>query len=333
MLELLTPRGLRVSVPQTEAEDPSPRFNVEDATSLRTYYADNGYAVVRGLVSIDACKKIRELWSAEVKPSQSFIYRQATAKAERHTFNANGWVMNPILNLQSVCPREFPNFRRYAVENILTSDGLSAGFSALLEEQPKVVQSMYFEGNAATWEHQDSYYLDSERVGSMVAAWVALEDIDAEAGRFFVCPKSHLLDLGKQNSQNNIADHHEDYIQSVVHKVRELGLEIRAPALKAGDVLFWNSWTIHGSLDSQSETHSRASITCHAIPVSHRFMQLQARIVPTPTELVNDVAVYRPKDLRVARNRAILAFESRLPSIFYFAKRLAVKAMVAARNG
>ena len=333
MLELLTPRGLRVSVPQTQGEDPSPRYDVEDASSLRKYFADNGYAVVSSLVSVDACNKIRTLWSKEVKPSQSFIYRQATAKAERHKFNANGWVMNPILNLQSVCPREFPYFRQFAVENILTSDGLSAGFSTLLRERPKIVQSMYFEGNSATWEHQDSYYLDSERVGSMVAAWVALEDIDAEAGRFFVCPKSHLLNLGKQNSQNNIADHHEDYIQSVVQKVRELGLEIRAPALKAGDVLFWNSWTIHGSLDSQSATHSRASITCHAIPASHRFMQLQARIVPTPFELVNDVAVYRPKDLGVARNRAIFAFESRFPSIFYFAKRMAVKTLVAVKNG
>ena len=33
---------------------------------------------------------------------------------------------------------------------------------------------MYFEGNSATWEHQDSYYLDDEDTGSMLACWIAL---------------------------------------------------------------------------------------------------------------------------------------------------------------
>ena len=36
---------------------------------------------------------------------------------------------------------------------------------------------MYFEGNSATWEHQDTYYLDSEKVGCMIAGWIALENI------------------------------------------------------------------------------------------------------------------------------------------------------------
>ena len=47
-----------------------------------------------------------------------------------------------------------------------------------------IVQSMYFEGNSVTWEHQDSYYLDDEIVGNMIAGWVALENIKANAGRF-----------------------------------------------------------------------------------------------------------------------------------------------------
>ena len=44
-------------------------------------------------------------------------------------------------------------------------------------ERPKFVQSMNFEGNSATWEHQDSYYLDDEKTGKMIAGWLALEDI------------------------------------------------------------------------------------------------------------------------------------------------------------
>ena len=40
----------------------------------------------------------------------------------------------------------------------------------------------------------------------MIAGWIALEDIDADAGRFFVCPKSHLEDFSKMNDKNIITD-------------------------------------------------------------------------------------------------------------------------------
>ena len=187
---------------------------------------------------------------------------------------------------------------------------------------------MYFEGNSATWEHQDTYYLNSENVGSMAAVWIAIEDIDARAGRFFVCPGSHKIDLGKQGLNNNIADHHEDYIQSVVARIRELGLEIRAPRLKKGDVLFWNSWTMHGSLNSEDTEHSRSSITCHAIPDSHRFLQFQNRIMPLDLDTVNGVRIHRPKNLARLSNRFIFSLETHFPTAFYAFKKLAIKTIL-----
>jgi len=332
MIEQRTPRGLGVSVPETRGEDPSPGFAPDDAANIAAYYRENGYVIVRGLVPAHDCRQIRALWEREVKPSREFIYRQATARAERHTFNAQGWVMNPILNLQSVDPRCYPEFRSYATRNILTGPGLTSGFRTLLGEQPKIVQSMYFEGNSATWEHQDSYYLDSEHVGAMAAAWIALEDIAATAGRFFICPGSHRVDLGRQNSANNIADNHDVYIRAVVRKIEELCLPIRAPFLERGDVLFWNSWTIHGSLNSQDSRHARSSITCHAIPESHRFLQLQSRVMDLNPARVNGVGVSRPKDLARLRNRVVFYFETHHPELFYRVKKAAVRMQVRLRT-
>ncbi len=325
MIELRTPRGLKVNVPESADEDPSPRFTLTDATAIRQYYADHGYVVLRDLIATRDCHNIRGLWDREVKTSREFIYRQATAKAERHVFNAQGWVMNPILNLQSVDPSRYPRFRDYATDRILTAGPLTRAFELLLGERPKIVQSMYFEGNSATWEHQDSYYLDSEKIGSMAGAWIALEDIAAGAGRFFICPQSHRLDLGRQGFHNNIVDNHELYIGSVVKKVEELGLPIRAPRLCQGDVLFWNSWTIHGSLDSQDARHSRSSITCHAIPESHRFLQHQSRVLRLHLSAVNGIQVHRPKDLARPLNRLVFYFETRHPRAFYRAKNAGIR--------
>jgi phytanoyl-CoA hydroxylase len=328
VIQLNTPRGLAVSVPETEAEDPSPKFDPSDLAGIKAYYEENGYAIVRGLFSAAQCDEMRRLWNSEVKPFAGFMYRQATAKAERHVTNADGWIMNPILNLQSVDPVRFPNFRKAATEQILSSPELGRVFAGVLGDRPKVVQSMYFEGNSATWEHQDSYYLDSESVGEMTAGWLALEDIAARAGRFFICPRSHRIKLDDHSLYNNIAENHEGYIASVVQKVRDEKLEIRAPVLNKGDVLLWNAWTIHGSLDSQDAERSRSSITCHVIPAGKKFLQLQTRVLDVPTDRINDVEIFRPKDLSRPRNRLVLFMESYFPGPFYWLKKQAILLML-----
>jgi phytanoyl-CoA hydroxylase len=328
MLQLTTPRGLPVDVPESLAEDPSPRFHASESERIKAYYGENGYVIVQGLLSPQICDTQRRLWEAEVKPFGGFVYRQATAKAERHVLNQNGWVMNPILNLQSLDPRRFARFRAHATESVLAAPPLAAVFRVLLADTPKIVQSMYFEGNSATWEHQDSYYLDSEQVGEMAAAWIAIEDIAARAGRFFICPGSHRIKLAEHGFENNIAEHHDVYIESVVAKIRELQLEIRAPALAKGDVLFWNALTIHGSLKTQDPRYSRSSVTCHAIPSSRRFLSMQTRLLNVPTDRVNDTEIYRPKDLNALRNRLIFRIESNFPKLFYWAKRNAIKQLM-----
>lgn len=324
MIKLETPRGLPVNVPENSSEDISPKFNITDSQEIVRYYQENGYVVIKGLISASDCDQARSLWNSQIKPYKGFIYRQATAKAEKHVFNGNGWVMNPILNLQSLDPAHFKEFREHTTKQFLASTPLKTAFTMLLSSTPRIVQSMYFEGNSATWEHQDSYYLDSETSGEMAAAWVAVEDISAKAGRFFICPKSHKIKLDDHSLYNNIAENHEGYILSVVEKIRRENLEIRAPALEKGDVLFWNSWTIHGSLNSQDSMHSRSSITCHAIPKGKRMRQYQTRLIDVSTDELNGVEIHRRKDLSQLRNKAILFFESTFPTAFYWTKKQAI---------
>ncbi len=329
MIELTTPRGLPVNVPETIEEDPSPRFTVSQASRAIDYYHEHGYVILSGVLAGEHCDRIRALWEQEVKPNPGFMYRQATAKAEKHVKNNQGWIMNPILNLQSVDPVQFPQFRDYATTKVLANQNLTGFFGELFGEQPLIVQSMYFEGNSATWEHQDSYYLDSEQVGTMSAAWIAIEDIEATAGRFFICPGSHKIRMTEHSTANSIADHHDDYILSVVQEIQQRQLDIRAPYLRKGDVLFWNSLTIHGSLNSQDLNHSRSSITCHVIPKSHKFLQLQTRIMALPSDDMGSVAVFRPKDLARLKNRLILSIEGNFPALFYWLKRQAIRYVVS----
>jgi phytanoyl-CoA hydroxylase len=327
MISLKTPNGLPVEVPETSSEDVSTKFTLEQKQEAREYYEAHGYVIFKGVIGKNICKAVRDAWDAEVKPSNKFIYRQATAKAELNILNNNGWVMNPILNLQSLNPKYYGKLREFAVSDVLGSNNMQACFETLLNEKPKVVQSMYFEGNSATWEHQDTYYLDAENLGDMAAAWVALEDISAKAGRFFICPGSHKIEIEKQNEETNIADNHSVYIKKIVGIMKERNMEIRAPLLEAGDVLFWHAWTMHGSLKSEDVT-SRSSITMHAIPASQRFHQLQTRIFEVPTDDLNGTKIWRPKDQAKMKNRLIMFVESHFPGPFYALKKAAIRTLV-----
>ena len=95
----------------------------------------------------------------------------------------------------------------------------------------------------------------------MSAGWLALEEIKADAGRFFICSNSHKTDVIKQDVANNVVDYHKEYVLKIVSLIKSKNLVVKAPYMGVGDFLLWNSRTIHGSLNSQSNKFSRSSIT------------------------------------------------------------------------
>ena len=251
--------GEKLAVPVSRADDFA-YFLPSEIDAIKSYYLEYGYVVVRELVSVPALNAANALFDAEILPSKRFIYRQATANPERHVWTPNGFMLNSLLNLQSLDPRHFGGFRQ-AAQEVLTDAGLQGIVKGMFREPGKLVQSMYFHGNPVTWPHQDTYYLDSEHLGSMSAAWIAAEEIAPGAGRFFVYPGSHKIDMQKNGGDFDIAFHHDRYKQLVKNVIKDQGLRCRAPALAMGDALFWNAATIHGSLPPSQPYRSRRSET------------------------------------------------------------------------
>ena len=91
---------------------------------------------------------------------------------------------------------------------------------------------------------------------------------------------------------------------------------------------FDNFWTIHGSINSQNTNHSRSSITMHAIPESHKFLQFHTRKMDLQTEDLGNSTVYRPKDQSKLMNRLILKIESNFPTLFYWLKKKVIKFLI-----
>ena len=328
MFDIQGPAGEMLSIPTDRTEDQA-YFTPDQTREAREYLAEYGYTVIRGLVPKGMCQAANLTVRDELAAYRGYLYRQTTANPELHVFNDRGFLMNPIQNVQDVPSAQLGRFRSTTLD-ILTHANVQRLLETLFDEPGKLVQSMYFQGNTATWAHQDTYYLDSEDIGTMVAGWFALEDIKPGAGRFFVYPKSHLIDMTRNGGDFDYAFNHDRYKKLVIDLINRLELKCSAPALEQGDALFWNAKTIHGSLETRQSEYSRASLTAHYIPESARFLQFQSRIKPLHLREYNGMQVNHPKSLDSVSKRMILNIETSFPRSFRFAKKVAVKFVTSA---
>lgn len=127
-------------------------------------------------------------------------------------------------------------------------------------------QSMfYFKPPSARGQalHQDNLSLQTHPE-TCIAAWIAVDDCDAENGGLVVVPGSHLHDLVCPEEANM----DESFTNAVV-AVPE-GLTLVQTEMKAGDVLFFNGNLVHGSKPNTSTHRFRRSLIFHYVPRSSR---------------------------------------------------------------
>jgi phytanoyl-CoA hydroxylase len=124
---------------------------------------------------------------------------------------------------------------------------------------------MLFDRSVGTIDHQDSWYLDTQPYGHLVAGWFSLEDIHPDSGPFFVYPGSHNLPRLSKASHPT----HEAFLAEIKRMVAASGLEKKQALLKKGDVLFWHPSLVHGADSVRDERYSRKSLTSHYYPVGY----------------------------------------------------------------
>jgi phytanoyl-CoA hydroxylase len=233
--------------------------------SSQEYYETNGYYVYRNLVSPEKIDRLVDSYKENILPSADTFFRQTTSRYEVNKLNQHGFVKQSFLDIHDY--RKFPDFSNLA-KDIYSSLEMHTALAELTGfESFNLMQTMLFDANTQTQPHQDCWYLDTVPNGHLLAVWIALEDIDERAGRFFVVPKSNTLDF--QSDTPGLT--HEDWIARIKEHVTTHPDEVYAPALNKGDVLFWNSHTIHGSLPTVDSRFSRKSLTAHYMPSQFEF--------------------------------------------------------------
>ncbi len=269
------------------------------------YYRTHGYAVVRDLVPKSQIRDLLTLYERDIVPSRHPFFRQSSNAYEANEVTVHGFVRQSFLDIHDY--REFAEFSHEA-RDIFCSDAMMSALRRVAGfDRFALMQTMLFDSNTETPGHQDWYYLDTVPSGNLIAAWIALENIDERAGRFYVLPGSHNRDFGAKSPGRT----HAQWLAVIRDYIDSHREQISVPALRAGDVLFWNSRTVHGSLATQDESYSRKSLTAHYLPGGFEFGNLFATKANIPYKDHLGIRYYRNQPDFSRWNRVKFAIKTR----------------------
>lgn len=247
------------------------KFSINDGEKIKNYYETWGYVVVENVLSITKISKFINQYE-KIKRNPLFLYySQSIHLPIRPTITPEGFVEESMSNPTFL--KLFPRFSR-TILDCLIDQNVSALLTTLSgSPDHKMWQNMFFDKSTGTIEHQDHYYLDTDPPGHLIGVWYALEDIQEEAGCFFVIPGSHKgqvmeaanASINTYTLEERFPDH-DSMKKEIVNLIKNGKYEYKAFPLAKGDVLFWHPYTIHGSYSNQNPQFSRKSFTAHFYP-------------------------------------------------------------------
>ncbi len=168
---------------------------------------------------------------------------------------------NKLLNLWQQIP---------AVNKIANNPVLLDLLKRLQGGNPALFQSINFLTGSQQQTHSDSIHMSTFPEGGLWGLWIALEDIEADAGPLHYYPKSHLLPyisneaVGLKPNRFWIAEDaykkYEAHINKVIQQA-DFKKEIFLP--KKGDLLIWHANLLHGGEPQINPEATRKSMVLH----------------------------------------------------------------------
>lgn len=212
-------------------------------------YHDEGLLVVKRLIPKDEITRIRKEFTDHVEAHEKLVWIVDGRQVDAHIPDDDILKRYPRYSM----PHRHEGMIPGQTARRLITDSRIFDIAENLIGPTYAAQSMfYFKPPTARGQalHQDNFFLQSHPE-TCLAAWIAVDDADAENGALEVVPGSHIYDIACP----------EDADPALSFASQGLRLPPNAnkiqSELDAGDVLFFHGSLIHGSLPNNSSDRFR----------------------------------------------------------------------------
>jgi len=251
-------------------------INEEEAANLRKFAAD-GYFITRidlpETMANEIDGDVDRLWR-EKPPTLAFAYDSPPKRFSESNEPQHRKPRYRIheLHTASAAARHLvlhPLLHRYA--------------SIILGETAVATQSLYFEYGSQQALHRDSTVVPTPEFGRLVAAWIALEDINAESGPLAYVPGSQRFPFYEfrpgefvYNPVVHTAADVEKAMNFYSNELKRSKLPVRHFLARRGEVLVWHSALMHGGAEPITPERTRKSLVVHYSALQHHPTRLCA---------------------------------------------------------
>lgn len=155
--------------------------------------------------------------------------------------------------------------RDQAMREVVMSPRLGAVLRELMQDDPVICNSLSVDYGTQQADHLDTLFMTPQTPGSLIAAWVALEDVRADAGPLRYYPESNhiepyrFMDGGYHVRQQEMPFWTE-YMATEVERHGLVGTTFLA---KRGDLFVWDAWLLHGGSAIRTPGLTRRSLITH----------------------------------------------------------------------
>ena len=189
--------------------------------------------------------------------------------------NLNGGRPQPISLISNL--QLAPGFRlldshshNFNFEQLTALPKLHRLVSLILGEPCVATQSLYFPFGSSQSLHRDPWFVVTTPVATLVAAWIALEDISSLSGPLSFVPGSHRIPYNPLNTGDivfhdpNVTEESKaEHVSLMKSQMIEKGLETKEFIAKKGDILIWHASLVHGGSKVINPTLTRHSYVVH----------------------------------------------------------------------
>lgn len=181
--------------------------------------------------------------------------------------------LNPNIYHYNKHPRLIEGWKKSdAIKKISLAPKILQTLETLYTKKPLPFSSINFTYGTEQPLHSDYFHFGSMPELMLSGVWVALEDIDPDAGPLSIVPKSNKSpivlpeDLGineKPTNTKRIKENYTLYEEWVKNYIKEQKLEVFTPLLKKGECLIWAANLLHGAGKITNPNKTRYSQVTH----------------------------------------------------------------------